>query len=151
MGKWLENIVKSDIFVAVISGVIVFIISQIILEFCIKPKVEYNKLRGKIKVAIVYYADVTTNPFLVDEEKAETQFDFFKKSKYYEASQALRSLASEISAYTCKRKETRNICTLLIGLSNSMWRYKGTPVDKKSNNYTRLNQLKTILKIHEEE
>ena len=48
MDKILIKIINDETFLTILSGVIVFIISQIIFEFIIKPREEFNKLKGEI-------------------------------------------------------------------------------------------------------
>ena len=48
MDNILIKIITDETFLTILSGVIVFIISQIIFEFIIKPREEFNKLKGEI-------------------------------------------------------------------------------------------------------
>ena len=118
MCNCIKSVATSDVFCSVISGVLVFCISQIILEIIIKPKIAYRNLKNRISTACIYYADVITNPFLVEQEKTKEQFDWFQNSKYNEASNELRQLASEIGAYSLKKKEAKEMmmCIILLVL-----------------------------------
>lgn len=51
-----------SVFGTIISGVLVFVLGQIFIEFYLYPKKELNELRGKISWALVYYANVYSNP-----------------------------------------------------------------------------------------
>ncbi|MBR2646145.1 MAG: hypothetical protein IKD47_01105 [Clostridia bacterium] len=144
MCNCIKSVATSDVFCSVISGVLVFCISQIILEIIIKPKIAYRNLKNRISTACIYYADVITNPFLVEQEKTKEQFDWFQNSKYNEASNELRQLASEIGAYSLKKKEAKEIGDLLMLLSNTMWYYSNSSHDG-SDNWENLERLKQFL------
>ena len=144
MWNFIKSVLTSDVFCSVISGVLVFCISQIILEIILKPKIAYRNLKNRILTACIYYADVITNPFLVEQEKTKEQFDWFQNSKYNEASNELRRLASEIGAYSPKKKEAKEIGSLLMLISNTMWYYSNSSHDG-SDNWDNLERLKQIL------
>lgn len=50
----------------IISGVLVFVIGQVILERVIKPLQEYKKIKSKISYLLAFYANVYTNPIMRD-------------------------------------------------------------------------------------
>ena len=119
--------------------------SQCIMEFIMKPRAAYKNLKNKIDAACIYYADVITNPFMVNQEEAKEAFDWFQNSKYNEASNELSRLASEASIYTPKYKEAKETGKLLMFLSHNMWRYDNSPRDG-SENYEKLERLKQIVR-----
>lgn len=110
------------IFGTVISGVIVFIISQCVLEFVIKPKIKYNELKKRILYLLTLYENLYSNPIIIDIENSKDAFEYYAKSPWEEASEAFRKVGAELSAYNIKKNE--KIVACLIGLSNSMWCYK---------------------------
>ena len=70
---WFEillSIVTSDIFCTIIGGVLVFVISQWLLELVIKPRVEYKKTIDKILYSLSYYANIISNPMEIIAEEA---------------------------------------------------------------------------------
>ena len=57
------------IFATVISGTLIFVIGQIILKFIIEPIHKQKEIIGEIADALIYYADVFSNPAYEDESK----------------------------------------------------------------------------------
>ena len=57
------------IFATVISGTLIFVIGQIILKFIIEPIHKQKEIIGGIADALIYYADVFSNPVFKDESK----------------------------------------------------------------------------------
>lgn len=137
----LIGLVTSDVFCTVIGGVLVFVISQWILELVIKPKVEYMRTVAKITYALNYYADVINNPMIIEKEKREEAFKFFIDSKYGQASEELRKLGCEIITFTFKSERNEHISKELIYLSNSMWVYSGSELTTENRNSTHLRGL----------
>ena len=67
------------IFLTILSGVCVFIISQYILEFILKPLIEYRKVIAQIDNKLKLYANIITNPHRTDQlpenyKKAKDEF-----------------------------------------------------------------------------
>lgn len=142
-GNAFLNVLNSEVFCTVLSGVLVFIISQFVLELVIKPRVKYKETLSKILYSLTYYADVISNPMVVstDKEKQKKDFDSFKDSKYSLASDELRKLGSEIKTYSFKKKRNNHISKELIFLSNSLWNYENTTSIKEGINSTHLHDL----------
>lgn len=78
----------------VISGVLVFVLCQIIVQKYIKTYEEYKTLKGKVAFLLVMYANLYCNPINVlnveDEDKIE---------KRKQAGIETRILAAELSAF----------------------------------------------------
>jgi len=51
-----------EIFLTIISGVLVFILSQYIVEFILKPLIKYKQVIAKIDNKLKFYANIITNP-----------------------------------------------------------------------------------------
>ena len=132
--KWYEillSIVTSDIFCTIIGGVLVFAISQWLLELVIKPRVEYKKTINKILYSLSYYADVIANPMKIHRDKYVEEFKVFADSKHARASEELRKLGSEVVTFSFKKKRNEYISEQLIYLSNAMWYYEDLPFNKE--------------------
>lgn len=123
-------------FFTIITGVLVFILGQIFLEFVLRPIQEYKKLKGKVAKYLVLYASCYSNPQFVEDGNSE---------KHDKAGEELRELASEVLAFSettpnylitlilIPKKEKLKIASEnLIGLSNSLYE------SKSSIRYTRL-------------
>ena len=82
-----------SVFGTIISGVLVFVLGQIFIEFYLYPKKELNELRGKISWALVYYANVYSNPGEIKN---------ISKSREEEAEE-LRKLSAELKAFNISK------------------------------------------------
>jgi len=82
----LTNLVSNIVFQTVISGVLIFILSQTIQEFFLKVVQCYYATLGKIDNKLKFYANIISNPGL------------FKADITTECSKELRSLSCELSA-----------------------------------------------------
>ena len=130
---WFEillSIVTSDIFCTIIGGVLVFVISQWLLELVIKPRVEYKKTIDKILYSLSYYANIISNPMEIHRDNYMEEFKIFADSKHAQASEELRKLGCEIVTFSFKKEKNKHISGQLIYLSNSMWYYEDLPFDK---------------------
>lgn len=109
-----------EVFMTVISGVVVYILSQLFDEYVLHSIQEYKELRAKIAYALVYYANAYSNPHAYSAND---------NSIWDNASTELRKLAAETIAFVQRksfglwfipRKGTLiKVHSLLIGLSNS--------------------------------
>ena len=110
------SLFENETFLTIISGVIVFILSQYFLEFVLKPLQEYKELKSKIAYNLVYYANIFHNPADLKKELCD------------EASRELRKNAAELKAFSIKKpwyigpksKSMQLTASYLIGLSNSV-------------------------------
>ena len=103
----------------VISGVLVFVLSQLFIEYYLKPIQDYKALKAKIAYTLVYYACYYCNPQSSDD----------KNGMQKESSNELRKLASETMAFAQIRPKFNlsipskddllDVKSLLILLSNS--------------------------------
>jgi hypothetical protein len=132
------------IFGTVISGVVVFVVSQLIMEFLIKPHLEYKKLKNKILVAVTYYSDVLTNPYIIDKDNYESDVQNLTESKWMTAAREMRKLGSEMAAYN--KKHSKDIHKNLIGLSNGVWQYKDSQEQLGMQNKKMIDEIKEWLK-----
>jgi hypothetical protein len=123
-----------SIFLTIFSGVIVFVLGQIVLKLLIDPLQGYKRTVGDISIALINHANVYSNPGVSKQEKMNN------------ASEELRLLASRLSAHvvlipyyekTAKVfklpsiEDTHAVKKQLIGLSNGI-RDKGHPYAKVS-------------------
>ena len=146
----MEDVFTSTVFVSmfstVISGVLVFVISQFCLELWIKPSINYRRLKQKIEYSLRYYSDVITNPIKVDRNKFGEFLEQFPKTKHYRASEELRMLGCEIESSRINAKINHKISAELIYLSNSMWHYKGEAPEKEDKNFYHCELVMELLR-----
>ena len=114
--------------ITVTSGVLVFILGELFLEFIMRPIQEYKKLKGKVAKSLVLYAQYYYNPYFNEDGHSEGHSN---------ASNNLRELASEVAAFKeitpnylitfttiPKKQHLQTMSENLIGLSNSCYTTK---------------------------
>lgn len=111
-----------NMILTVISGVLVFILGQLFIEYFLKPIQEYKKLRAKIAFSLTYYANLYGNP--VKHEKG-------KVDNYEIGSDKIRILSAEVSSFVEIRPVVNffipqkdclaEVAKDLMGLSNSFF------------------------------
>lgn len=71
--EWLNNLLSSIVFQTVISGLILFILSQLIQNFVLEPIKSFKGTIGKIDNLLKYHSNVIfSGQALKDEIKLET-------------------------------------------------------------------------------
>lgn len=108
--------------ITVVSGVLVFILGELFIEFIMKPIQEFKDIRARISWALVYYANIYCNP--QDTTKPLEAYDV--------ASEKLRMLAADLGAFVIRKpkllklfyndKKILEAKSELIGLSNSVYK-----------------------------
>ncbi len=108
----------------IIGGIVILVVGQLVTRFLIEPIHEQRKIIGEISDALIFYANVTSNPGTHKDEVME------------EASKVLREKASMLWTKTLmiplynimiKMKFVRSMSDIdiasrhLIGLSNSVY------------------------------
>ena len=117
----MSYIFKSELFQAVIGGVLVYLMGIYFDRLYIAPLKKYNELRTTICYCLTHYANAYSNPY--SEGKCTAWHD--------ETSNKLRIAASKIDAFAQKRKflaifsmppkkELKEVADLLRSLSNNM-------------------------------
>ena len=110
----------------VISGVIVFLLSQIIVQRYVKPYEEYKWLKREVTYILVMYANLYCNPIKVTDSNQETSINERRQARI-----ETRKIASKVCAfqerigYRCPgippRKRFLETASELIRLSNSFF------------------------------
>lgn len=142
-----------NMLITIISGVLVFIGSELFAEFILKPIREYKTLRGKVAKYLVLYANLYSNPWKFDENKKVSDL-------YLDASTATRELASEIAAFAeirpiafgmiPRKKVLKQVSQNLIGISNG-YVHNGDVNILGDNNHKIAKETKILLKIDKKE
>ncbi len=126
--KIVTKLVTNQTFLTVVSGTIVYVLSQLFLELVINPSKEYKKLKQKVLYTISMYCCYYTSPYnLLKEEDNVRPIDEYKI-----ASNELRKIGSEFASYIGivprfrfnKRKKLLEVQQSLIGLSNGLYVYE---------------------------
>lgn len=82
--NWLTDLLQSVVFQTVISGVLVFVLSEILQKFLLDPIKRYKEVVGKIDNRLKYYANTVNNSVSPDAMR--------------EPSKILRELSCELEA-----------------------------------------------------
>lgn len=112
-----------DIIVAIITGVAVFVLGQLLIRFVIQPLQDFKKVIAKVSHVLIYYADVYSNPggsrrMMIAETRKALR----------DSASLLRSRTVVIPFYTVfswlrwvpTRHDINQASGSLIGLSNSL-------------------------------
>lgn len=148
MDNILIKIISDNNFLTILSGVIVFIISQLIFEFIIKPREEFNKLKGEIFCCLTMYANIIANPLRYSSIK-----DVSENKEYLDASKNIRFIASRFAGvleshkFVCRKKKYYSVTSNLIKLSNNLWIDKRYKKDIYTENIKFENEIKEKFKI----
>lgn len=121
----LLKLITNSTFLTVISGVLVYVVSQYFLEFVINPLKEYRVLKQRIMYLITMYSCYYTNPYNL----LDTQRNIRDKREYDEASVLFRKMGSDLAGYVgmlpwymwIKKKRLTNVLHELIGISNGFY------------------------------
>ena len=124
----IKNLVTNQTFLTVLSGTLVYVLSQLFLELIINPRKEYKKLKQKVLYNISMYCCYYTSPYNLLSEKSNVR----PIDEYKMASIELRKIGSEFASYIGivpkirfnKRKKMLEVQQSLIGLSNGLYIYE---------------------------
>ena len=144
------------ILITVLSGVLVFAISEWLKEIWLTPLQNYKKLRGKVSRSLTMYACYYHNPVDIADHDDKLPDD------YKAAAEGLRMLASELRAFIetlswCKfgipsKGDLYDASAHLIGLSNSMMVPYNSHFDRRlDNTIENENRVKRLLRIYKYE
>ena len=113
-------------FVTVVSGVLVFVICEMFMEFLMRPIQEYKKLKAKVAKDLILYSNLYHNPVNLKENE--------NHSNWSDGATAIRLLAAEVAAFAetkpghifvfyaiPRKKKLQEATSALIGISNSFF------------------------------
>lgn len=113
------------VFGTVISGVLVYLLGEIVKEIWLDPSRHYKEIRGKVAYALSYYGNVYTD--VIDLATADMKYI----EEHKRVSDELRILGCELGAIAAMRYSfsvgmpkadvLNNASGCLIGLSNSLF------------------------------
>jgi len=139
----------------IISAVTILVIGQLIIKFIIDPIRELKRVIGEIAHALIFYADVISNPSVPSFATFEPT-DRKQNNKRDDAQKTLRQLSSSLMAcvhsipfyerlesvkIVVAKKDIYLVHKELMGLSNSV--HTGLP----SSNRTRRENIKRLLRL----
>lgn len=150
MNDFIKNIINNTTFITVLSGVLVYVLSQFVLECIINPKKKYKQLRERIIYTITLYCCYYHSPYnLLDENQNVTG-----KERYEEGSKEMRKIGAELAGYIGtvpgirfkKRKKLKEVLGAIIGISNGFF-IVSKDFDIYKANEDCENKIKKYLKI----
>lgn len=121
----------------IISGVIIFVIGQIIQNFILKPLQEYRKVVGQIDNELKFSANIIT------DELSHTGED-----NRIKCSKRLRELSCNLESnykqlfFRFKNKKVSEASGLLLGISNSLI------MNKNGENGNNIKEIRRLLNIN---
>ena len=125
---FITSLLKNETFLTVLSGTLVYALSQFLLEMFINPRKEYMRLKQQIIYVISMYCCYYSNPYnMLDETLNVRPIDEYKT-----ASIELRKIGAQLASYIgivpairfVKRKKLLEVQSSLVGLSNGLYIYK---------------------------
>ena len=121
----MNETMNTTVFLTVISGVLTYVLGQLVLKLLIEPVQEMKKLIGQIAHSLTEHANVIHNPGMLSQEITSTTSQHLRKlSAQLEAQLYLVPMYSVTACIF--RLPTRNqvlsATRSLIGLSNSVFR-----------------------------
>jgi len=166
----VNSLITSEILIAILVGLFIFIISQYTLEIIIRPFVRYKQIKYKILNNLKFYSRIITNPLqktniiLLDslkteEENKRVQKDYQDKiNDYIKISDDIRRLSCELDeSYYLNLKIIRRIfmkdnvekaSSGLIAISNSLFEHPSSGFDTILHNNDKLDEIKDSLNIN---
>ena len=163
-----KNNIASELFITIITGVIIFIISQYILEIIIKPYIRYKNIKYKIMNGLKFYSRIITNPLSLEyfEKNPLLKTEFTKEKRkeyqnkvndYLKISDEIRKLYCELDEFyyaipkwfrkTFIKDNVEEASSNLIGLSNSLFSNPNSGFNIILHNSNKMDNIKKQLKL----
>ena len=125
MNEITYSVNNNNTFITVLSGVLVFVLSQFVLEFIISPRNKYRQLKERIIYTTSLYCCYYHSPYNLLDEKQNV----IGKENYEEASREMRKIGAELAGYIGtiprirfkKIKKLKEVLGAIIGISNGFY------------------------------
>ena len=143
---------NTEMLYTIISGVVVYVICELFVEFILRPIQEYKRLRGKVAYFLVQYACYYLNPQSIVELR--------NSPGWKDAGDETRKLSSEVAAcaeikphaifvwYSIPRKKSLQVVSKsLMGLSNSYFAADGCKSECQRGTLKFVETIKRVMKI----
>lgn len=132
-------------FLTIISGVFVFILSQYILEFILKPLKEYRKVIAEIDNKLKFYANVIVNPPVSDQLSEDY---LAARNEIKKLSCDLESAYKNLLLFRPKQKSISEAARELIWLSIVIG-HKDAQINLPLKSAEKMDNIRELLKIPE--
>jgi len=125
MWEIFNKLINNTTFLTILSGVLVYVLSQWYKESIINPEKQYKELRQRIIYTLTLYCCYYTNPYNPFKEKENVRM----KEEYDLGSSEMRKIGAELAGYigTIPRRKKKkikrldNVLHALIGISNGFY------------------------------
>ena len=117
--------INKTVFLTVISGVITYVLGQLVLKLLIEPVQETKRLIGQIAHSLTEHANVIQNPGVPDQEVMKNTSQHLRKLSAQLESQLYLVPIYTVTAFIFHlppRKKVLAAARSLMGLSNSVFR-----------------------------
>lgn len=139
---FFSKLITNQTFLTVISGTLVYVLSQLFLELIINPRKEYKRLKQKVLYTISLYCCYYTSPYNLLKEDSNVR----PIGEYQMASTELRKVGSEFASYIGivskikfrKRKKLLEVQKSLIALSNGLYIYRDYNPSKDNREFDKI-------------
>ena len=141
----------SSIIVTVVSGVLVFILGEILRDIWLTPLLQYKSVKQEISYTISYYACYFCNP--IDRNENQNI-----KDKYCKASDNIRIVAAKLSGYSetltffkigiPSKEKLLDASESLIAISNSVYKRPNNITFTAKDNILRKHKIIVDLKLN---
>lgn len=119
------KLISNTTFLTVISGVLVYVLSQLYMEKIMNPRKEFKAIRQKIIYSASMYCRYYHSPYNLLNEKNNVR----GKNEYENASIEMRKIGCELAGYIGtipkirfnKIKKLNDVLDALIGISNGFY------------------------------
>lgn len=142
-----ERIIKMTVFLTIFSGVVTFVLGQLILKLLIYPVQEFKKTIADIALALIEYANIYTNPGVANVEVAKRASDELRKlsSRLNAQMYLIPSYNSAAKLFRLpSREKVVDSAKNLIGISNGVFQ---SMADLPTVNTIRADKIRNSLNI----
>lgn len=116
---------NATIFLTVISGVLTYVLGQLVVKIVIDPVQDMKKTIGQVAHALIERANITSNPGVPAEDVINETSKLFRQLSSQLQSHLYLVPSYKVTAMVFRLPELQNVLTTsshLIGLSNSLHR-----------------------------
>lgn len=136
-----------EMIITIISGVLVFVLSQLFNEYRLKPIQKYKELRANISYSLTLYANLYMNPveYKLVNEREEIDNASTELRRLAAEVDAMIELKPKLSLLIARKKVLAEVSRNLIGLSNNL--YSPHPDIAIEHNDERCREIYRLLKM----
>lgn len=137
------------VFLTIFSGVVIFVLGQLMLKLLIEPVQEFKKTISDVGLSLIEYSNVYANPGVAGIEIERKASEYLRKLSSRLNAQVYLIPFYNITAKLFRlpsREQVVSATNNLIGLSNGVFK---SPTDLVSTNLERAERIRIALGIYE--